>query len=222
MKRKIPNFNHLNNNLLCAIDVETTGLRPDYHEIFEIAIIPLDANLDPIDEILPFHQFINPMHKDRISKKAMSKTKMNSTLLAMSPDPFAAADLFEKWFEDMITKNGYRRIAPLAHNWKFDHAFIEQWLGFDMETMDKAWMDEFFEPRARDTMRAAIFLNDLAYHHAETYPFPKVNLSYLANIFELPHFQQHTALDDALTTARVYKNMMRLRLRGGLDFGMER
>ena len=34
---------HLNGNLMAAVDLETTGTQPGYHEIIQIAVVPLDS-----------------------------------------------------------------------------------------------------------------------------------------------------------------------------------
>ena len=44
---------HLNGNILCAVDVETTGLEVGFHEIWQIAVLPLDSNIKPNKDILP-------------------------------------------------------------------------------------------------------------------------------------------------------------------------
>ena len=51
---------HWNGHQLCAIDTETTGLEAGYHEIVEIAIIPLDSEIKPRTDVLPFNIFIKP------------------------------------------------------------------------------------------------------------------------------------------------------------------
>ena len=40
--------------IIAAIDIETTGLDPLYHDIIEIAILPLDGEFEPRADILPF------------------------------------------------------------------------------------------------------------------------------------------------------------------------
>jgi oligoribonuclease (3'-5' exoribonuclease) len=135
---------HLNGNLLCAIDTETTGLRPFYHDICEICILPLDANIEILKDITPFYCQIIPRNVDRIDLSAMSVNKLQmSNIMRYGIDSFKAADLFEQWFNNLGL--GIRKkISPLAQNWKFDWAFIMDWLGVQN-------MDYFFDGRYRDT-----------------------------------------------------------------------
>jgi len=222
MKNIIPSMQHLNNNLLCAVDVETTGLDPSYHEIVEVAIVPLNGDLEPCKEIPAFHRVINPAHKDRAAKKSLGISGITQAALEAAPGPLETADAFANWFKKYVEGWSFRKIAPLAHNWKFDQAFIQQWLGWDMDdpTRNKAWMDSFFEPRARDTMRVGVFVNDLAYLRNQAFPFPKVNLAYMANIFEIPHERAHNAYHDALVTAELYKKLLQMKATNlMIDFG---
>ena len=40
-----PGLVHLNGCLMAAVDLETTGTRPGYHEIIQIAVVPLGLRL---------------------------------------------------------------------------------------------------------------------------------------------------------------------------------
>ena len=50
---------HLNGDLLCAVDCETTGLNCKEHDIIQVCVLPLDSQIQPLKEIngkqlLPF------------------------------------------------------------------------------------------------------------------------------------------------------------------------
>ena len=66
---------HWNGDHLVVLDLETTGLRPGWHEIWQIALLPLDSNLDMRKDVLPFDILIEPEHMERIdwSAKVMQK-----------------------------------------------------------------------------------------------------------------------------------------------------
>ena len=59
-------------------------------------------------------------------------------------------------------------------------------------------------------MSTALFFNDLADHHVEQIPFPKVNLRFVATRLrlEMDEGKFHDALYDCITTAKVYKRML--------------
>ena len=58
---------HWNGHQLCAIDTETTGLDPNYNEIIQICILPLDSNIKPRKDVFPFYIEIVPDHPERAS-----------------------------------------------------------------------------------------------------------------------------------------------------------
>ncbi len=194
---------HLNGNLLCAIDVETTGLEFDKHEIVEVCFLPLDAKLNPREDIVPFDIKIKPEKVDNIDWDAFKVTKIDFFKLCESGlDKYDAADLFEQWVEQLKLPDR-KRISPLAHNWKFDNTFLGEWLSI-------LTRDLYIDGRARCTMSDALLINDRADHRNEQIPFPKVNLGYLASCLKIQHKGAHSALGDCLTTVEVYKQMLRL------------
>src|SRR3989304_985946 len=56
---------HLNGNLLASIDLETTGLRAGYHEPIQIAVVPLNSDIRPLEGVRPFYTTIRPEHPER-------------------------------------------------------------------------------------------------------------------------------------------------------------
>ena len=194
---------------MCAIDVETSGRDPSYHEIVEICILPLDVNLAPRKDVNPFNIHLIPEHPERIAPAA---TKCHGKHLAQIMnhgfDRFSAIGLLETWIDKLglpftksKSKNQRCKIIPLGHNLPFDIPFIKRWLG------NEQYNDWFFGHH-RDTMQIALYLNDHAAQHAETVPFSKVGLAWLANQFNIEHDTLHEALTDCRVTAEIYKKML--------------
>jgi DNA polymerase III epsilon subunit-like protein len=191
----------LNGNVLCAIDVETTGLIPGHHEITQVCFLPLDFDLKPKKNIVPFDILLKIEHEDRIDWNALKVSKTNFFKhQQVSIDKYRAADLFEDWVEKLKLPI-YKRISPLAHNWPFDRAFILDWL-------QPTAFGEFIDGRYRDTMATANAINDIYDKLNESTPFPKVNLSYLAAMLKIPHKGAHNALNDCVVTSQVYKALL--------------
>lgn len=195
---------HLNGHIICAIDTETTGLQPFFHDPIQIAILPLDFDLRPDPNILPFECRIKPRRPENIDYNAVKRQRnLINDIVVYGLDPDYAADLFTEWFEGLPAKEG-KRILPLAHNWAFDKPFIQDWLGFEH-------YNYIFDGRAaRDTMTIAAYLNDVADYQVESYPIPKYGLQYLVRCLgvDFDPSLAHDALYDAAKTAEVYRAMV--------------
>lgn len=196
---------HLNGNLLCAVDVETTGVRPGYNDLIQVAVVPLNADLTPLKTVMPFYMNIKPDYPENIDYKALQVTKLTlAEIMLYGIDKWRAAELFREWFEKLnlpVTANNHKRIAPLWSNGGFDKSFLVEWLGVDD-------YNDMFYFQERDTQAVALYMNDRFYHHAEPYPFPKVGVGYLSSTFDITNEKAHDALSDCLTTAQIYRRMM--------------
>jgi DNA polymerase III epsilon subunit-like protein len=195
-------FEHLNGNLLCAIDCETTGTDPRLHEIVEIAIVPLDHNLERIKGVPPFHYYIAPRRRPQnIDEEAMKVNKLDLAWLNLNgTDPWLVADMLDRWFQELNLAPG-RKIMPLGMNWKFDCAFLLDWLG-------PSGMDLYFNGLYRDLVSVALFLNDRSDFHATKCPFTRYKLRDIARLLGVVQENAHTAIEDALTLAQCYKRLM--------------
>lgn len=203
MKNKSPHstMQHLNGNLLCAIDIETTGITPGKHDLIQIAILPLDSQIKPLKSASPFYMELMPKRPENIEKDATKVHRINlAELMQRAICPWKASEYFEEWFQKLGLPF-QKRLAPLAQNWPFDRSFIIDWLG---ETS----FSDFFDGRFRDTMTAALYLNDRADFRSEKIPYPKVNLTYLCSQLGVNNDRAHDALQDCLATAECYRRML--------------
>jgi DNA polymerase III epsilon subunit-like protein len=191
---------HLNSNLLCAIDIETTGTDPTKHDIIQICVLPLDCEIRPHKDILPFYTEMQPLDPDSIDPEAMDVHKLDlCRIMQQAMDPWRVAELFDEWFQKL--KLPFRKkITPLAHNWPFEYGFLTKWLG-------KKSMEDFFFGY-RDTMALANAMNDSADFHVEPCPYPKVSLKYLCSQLKVEHTRAHDALPDCVATAECYRKML--------------
>lgn len=202
---------HLNRNLLCAVDIETTGLDMNLHEIYEIAIIPLDHKFNAMREepFSPLDLLIQPEYPERIiwsgTGSVKNKAKVRSAL-EHGITRNAARDALEMWFS-ALNLGMNKRIAPLGQNFQFDAKFLEQFLGmlnfghyFDMS-------------QHRDTMTLARTINDLANHTGYSCPFPKVSIPMLCSSLGIDpdmYGPRHQAMVDAMLTREIYARELSL------------
>jgi len=191
-----------NGHLLAAIDLETTGTRPGYQEIIQIAVLPLDSDIKPLAGVTPFYTHIKPKHPERESIGARNKHKIPmAELMLHAPESERVADWFREWVEGL--RLPFRRaLVPLAHNWAFESAFLKAWLGVEA-------VDEIFHAHARDSMIYAIGLNDRTAFQGEPVLFNSVNLGSMCNKLGITNTNPHDALADCIAEAEVYRTLLR-------------
>jgi DNA polymerase III epsilon subunit-like protein len=196
---------HLNGNLLAAIDLETTGLKAGYHEPIQIAVVPLNSDLRPLEGVRPFYTTIRPNYPERQEKSVgyVHGLKMEDLILH-SPDAGKVADLLVEWWEKLDLPVG-KTLVPLAHNWAFECKFLQAWLGLDLSSM-------LFHGHARDAMLFALSMNDKAAFLGLPPPFPKVGLASICKRFNVVNPSPHDALCDAIAEAECYRAMLMMEL----------
>lgn len=195
---------HLNNNLLCAIDIETTGRDPAFHEIIQIAIIPLDNWLEPSKDLPVFDQKIRPNHMHRVEQDALAISRIElQDICNVGLDKEKVFDLFTYWFQ-RLNLGLHKKIVPLGYNVAaFDVPFIQQWFG-------PLSYSEYFHGFCRDAMVVANYLNDVSDFHAEQTPFSELKLRAVAKAVDIEVIdgRTHDALYDAYLAAQVYKKLI--------------
>jgi DNA polymerase III epsilon subunit-like protein len=121
---------NLNGNMMAAIDYETTGRRPGYHEIIQLAIIPLNSDLRPMPGLSsPFVHLIKPEYPERQEKGAGYVHGLDiNELVLHAPESARVKDLLVEWFNRLDLPFG-KKLTPLAQNWPFECGFTKAWLG---------------------------------------------------------------------------------------------
>ena len=192
---------HLNGNIFCAVDVETTGFDPLIHSIIEICILPLNGDYSINKSITPFTTTMQPIQGKIIDAEAMAVNKIDlANVMLHSLDAYKVLDLLVEWYEKLGLAVS-KRIVPIAQNWPFDRSFLIAWMGI-------ASYELMFDRHYRDTMALALSLNDRADMMNHKIPYPKVSLKYLATQFHIENPDPHRALGDCATTAMVYKSLL--------------
>lgn len=199
---------HYNENILCAIDVETTGLNPRVHEMVQIAILPLDTRFKMLTDIVPFNIYLRPYRPQCADPVAMKVNGLQIPKLLRDGFGYEESlNLFEKWFDQLNLRphadGAPRQIMPLGHNYGFDKSFIVAWMGQEM-------YDRHFHWHIRDTLSAASYLKDRFGLFGYKDPLPKISLSYLCTCLKIKRQRKHDALQDCVATAEVYRKITKL------------
>jgi DNA polymerase III epsilon subunit-like protein len=187
--------------MLAAVDVETTGRVAGYHEIIQIAVVPLSSSIEPLPDVTPFYMNIAPVHSERVEHSASMIHGLDiAELMDNELDAWKVADLFDDWFQALNLPFD-KRLIPLAHNWAFERGFLTHWLGIES-------LNQFFHFHPRDSMLFAISINDAANFHGYSTPFPYVSLGAMCKKFGIEIVKAHDALADSIAEAKLYKALL--------------
>lgn len=194
---------HNNDNLLCAVDVGTTGLEPSRNELIELAIIPLGPDYRPTRQFRFFHIRVRADGLDGLRDDELRGKRQYFTDCCLHGiERWTGVQRLEEWFESLRLPPG-KKVVPLGSNYSFDRDFLIEFMG-GVLSYRYIFRDDY-----RDTMLAAVHHNDLADWHNERIPFPKYSLTYLCRILGVENPVKHRAIPDALATAEVYRRLMR-------------
>jgi DNA polymerase III epsilon subunit-like protein len=193
----IPSLITMNDNVLAALDVETTGRDPCRHEVIQIAIVLADCNLNPTKH---FYSNICPQYPDRIHPEAVATHGLTYEALKGEPDRYTVADSLWDWYQSLNLAPG-KRLIPLCHNSQFDIPFVQSMLGMDM-------FYEIFGYPTRDTQATIVSMMDAAAFHNSSCDFKYAKLGEACKVLGVQLEDAHDALADALATLRVYKALM--------------
>jgi DNA polymerase-3 subunit epsilon len=178
-------------SILAFLDVETTGLNADRHEVIQIGVvlarqIPRDGNVGPkIEKIEEIDLKIKPSRIEDAEEDALRINGYNDADWMFAPD----------------LKNAMEFLAPklagtiqVSHNLTFDAAFMEK-------CYERAGMDNNMARYKLDTISIAFAR---LYNRTDV----KYSLRYLCELFQIKNENAHTALADARALYEVYKKMM--------------
>lgn len=183
--------------MICAIDCETTGLVPYYHEAVDICIMPLTDEFDPRNGVEPFIVQIKPEFPDRAEKQALQVNGHTlEELMERQITREIAINMFTEWFVKTIP--AHQKIEPLAQNWSFDKAFLTA-------TFQGLNLNKYLFYRARDTQRVVEYLNDRNRLHGLSLLFKSSALTRIAEGLNIEYNNPHKAENDCLVCAAVYK-----------------
>ena len=183
----------------CAIDTETTGLLPFYHEVCDLCILPLTDTFEPATYVNPFYVEVRPEFPDRIEKDALRANGHTvEELMARTITREIAVNMFVSWYGQTIPRG--QKIEPLAHNFYFDRSFLTMiFKGLNL--------NNYIFYRARDTQRVIEYLNDRSRIHVVHPPFESSALSKVAAQLGLDTSHAHSAMGDCLLCSAVYRKL---------------
>ncbi len=178
---------------LAFIDVETTGLDVDKHELIEIGCVLVrqisQEGKGPSIEVLDeFEYKILPEHLETADPESLL---INGYKAENWTEAIPLAEAMEKFSERV------RGASFVAHNAFFDYEFIDH-------AFKKTGVKNFMHYHRLDTISIAF---------AKLYDVPEVekfSLRFLCEYFGIENKNAHTALSDVRATLEVYKKLLTL------------
>ena len=178
--------------ILAAIDIETTGLDVEKHEIIDFAVVPLNDNFK-VSALPEFTIRIRADHPENADVLAMQINRLNP---AEGVSRNAAAEEFHQWLSD----NEIEKIYPVAHNLEFDMKFIRRTFPSESKVISH---------HGRDSMYLARAVNDIFRRRNGEELFPGTSLSVVCDVLGIMG-ERHHALDDAKDAAAVYRKLIEM------------
>lgn len=198
---------HLNNNVICAVDIETTGNLPGFDDLVEISVIPLQG-FNPDKSIMPFNIWMQPKRPENLKDIKRKFVKERS---AQACDPYTAVTMFEHWYEKLQLKHN-KRIIPLSFAWPEKMGFLMDW--FDSSEEGEPYYYDYFDSLIyRDLLVLANYWNDVAHCRSIHYPFTKQRLHFMAQKMGVAWPRPSTTLSRCFTMIQIYNKLLQLRIK---------
>ena len=193
-------------NVICAVDIETTGLDPFWDEILQLAIVPLDLRNsqvlpDDVRELRsPLNIRIKALNPERMSGEARKIT-------GLDPRKGLSALDAKKAVSDWLRGNDIDKIIPVGHNYtKFDGPFLRNSQAVNY--------DEAFSHHELDTLIIARFANKLCEFRRMEKRFSCLKLMNLAADLRVSQTdacsKPHDALSDATIAGEIFFKLLEL------------
>ncbi len=176
---------------LAFIDVETTGLNPDLHEIIDLGLVL--ARQVPQEGKGPALELIGEYEYKIIPERVFNADPESLKINGYAPENWKNAKPLKEALEDFAEKT--RGASFVAHNVAFDLAFVNR-------AFEYAGVKNLMHYHKIDTISLAF---------AKLYHDPKVekfSLRFLCEYFGIKNENAHTALSDARATFEVYQKLM--------------
>jgi hypothetical protein len=194
---------HMNNNLMCSIQIRTSGPNPGEHEILQLAVMPLNRFLKVHDDIPIFDMKFKMEYPGNLDQ---DYCRLTNTALAecavRGVDKYKMVEIFDYWYRE-IKLPFRKKILPLGYDWGSIKPFLVEWLG-------QALYDDIFASEYRDVLQCALFMNDRAGVRCDKITFPKTDFGYLCSCARIEHIDKGAPLSDCEAVAQLYDHLLRL------------
>jgi len=180
--------------VIWALDLETTGLRPDRDEILSVGMVPIREGVIRYGE--RFHSYVRPPDREGLSTEGIRAHHLVPADYADAPRVAQVVPEVERRLREGVL---------LVHHAPLDVTFLKT----AFERSGAAWP----APVVLDTIDLVLKLHHRQHRFSPHPPRPRTGLTDAREAAGLPPYPSHDALSDALATAELF---LLLRSRLGL------
>lgn len=195
--------------VICAVDIETTGMDWSKHQILQVAIVPLDSGFNVCHDMIIDIRI--RAGRGEIDPKAMEIHKL---------DPNEGIDEYDfpVFLKRKMYVFGIDKIEPLGCFYdNFDYPFLAD--AIDRHEEQVGTYRDLFSSLSRDVMKLAQSINDRytanghqplfrPYYGADGKEHSGLSLKDICKTLEIAHSWPHDAVEDAIAAARAYKALL--------------
>ena len=196
---------HWNGNQMVAVSIVTTGTNPEYDDLLEVALLPIDSRLERRADILPMTIWVKPTLPFKISKARRTRHSMSEYAL-YGLTQMTSLEVFEDWFTKLniyTTKFGTtKKLIPIAYNYKETvEPFMRKWLG-------QYSYDDYFCDSAVDILTIIQYLNDRVGMRSLDYDYVRITETDILRKVSGFRYDTNEPLQKCLAVAKAYKRLV--------------
>lgn len=193
---------HVNCNLICAIDIRVGGTDPMTCDMLEICVLPLSHSFKVSSDFGLFHTKIQPSWPVDRKLAGISNEVMPEYLSA--PDSVLALELFETWFLQLGLPK-HKKIMPLTWDWGFTQPYLKIW-------MTGRNYGDFIHESVRDCLPLLNYVNDRQSLMGEEVKFKHPTFGQLTTRTDVELIERNSVLANAKALSDAYRYILGLRL----------
>jgi hypothetical protein len=198
---------NFNGNKLCAISITYSGINPNFHEICEIGIVPMNYNFDRDRRFNPLYLTIKSTNFELYDSQTANISKKDFIKIqSTGVDSLDAYDHIMKYIKSLKlkkTKFGTdRRIIPLVYNYGLFYSLMTS-------TFGPIAFQDMFHHWYRDLLPVAAAIQDYQVRKmVKELAFPKLDLGYISCQLSIPNRSLKGVLPTCVKIQRCYKKIV--------------
>lgn len=192
---------HVNSNVICAVDIRVGGTDPSTCDLLEICFIPVNHSYKMHTEFNLFNVRIRPCWPvdGRVAKLNI---EARSEFEKSSNDAHGAYTMFEYWCETTLELKNQKKILPLCYDWSYIKPFLKYWMGDD-------GLAHYIGDSIRDVQSMMNFANDRHAFWGDEVPYPIIRESQLYSRSNIPLIEKNSLLANCKGLIDVYGQTLR-------------